>query len=94
MDMPPLKVHDRITVVFGIFYCLTKFLPVTDEVCETTAKLTSIKAHWAWNKMYQKLYDKAKNLIKKDACMKFYDTSRPLNLETDASGIGLGTGLL
>ena len=26
--------------------------------------------------------------------MKFYDTSKPLHLETDASGIGLGAGLL
>ena len=25
------------------------------------------------NKSYQELYDKAKFLIKKDACMKFYD---------------------
>ena len=35
-----------------------------------------------------------KKIIKRDACMKFYDTSRPLYLETDASGFGLGTRLL
>ena len=44
--------------------------------------------------MYQDLYDKAKKIIKKDTCMKFYDESRPLYLETDASGVGLGDGLL
>ena len=30
----------------------------------------------------------------KDVCMKFYDASKPLYLQTDASGVGLGAGLL
>ena len=30
----------------------------------------------------------------KDACLKFYDTSKPLYLDIDASGIGLGASLL
>ena len=31
----------------------------------------SVKAEWLWNKMFQDLYDKAKKIIKQDACMKF-----------------------
>ena len=44
--------------------------------------------------MYQDLYDEAKKIIKQDSCMKFYDMSKPLYLETDASGISLTAGLL
>ena len=44
--------------------------------------------------MYQELYDRAKKIIKKDAGMKFNDASRPIYLETYASGIGLGARLL
>ena len=44
--------------------------------------------------MYQDLCGKANDIIREDTCMKFSDTSKPLNLETDASGIGIGTGLL
>ena len=44
--------------------------------------------------MYPNLYNKAKKVIKKDPCMKFYDTSRPLYPETDASGVSLAAGLL
>ena len=44
--------------------------------------------------MNQDLYDKAKNLLKQDACIQLYDTPKPLYLETDASSISLGAGLL
>ena len=47
-----------------------------------------------WIASYQALYDKTKYLIKANVCMKFYDETKPLYLETDASGIGLGTTLL
>ena len=32
--------------------------------------------------------------MKQDACMKFYDNTQPLYLETDKSGVGLGAVLL
>ena len=47
-----------------------------------------------WNGSYQTIFDIAKVLIKEDACMKFYDVTGPVYLETDASGVGLGAGLL
>ena len=37
----------------------------------------------------QTLFDKVESLIKDDVCMKFYSETKPLYLETDASGIGL-----
>ena len=44
--------------------------------------------------MYQDLYDKAEKIVRKDACMKFNNVARPLYLETNASSIRLGAGLL
>ena len=67
---------------------------MTSEVCEPLQKLTLVKADWEWNGMYQDLYDRAKKIIKKEACMKFFDTSRPLYLQTDASHVGLIARLL
>ena len=40
------------------------------------------------------MFNKAKSLIKAEVCMKFYDDTKPLYLETDASGVGLGAALL
>ena len=39
---------------------------------------------------YKKMLQKAKAFIKEDACMKFYDKTKPLYIETDASGAGCG----
>ena len=64
------------------------------EVCEPLRKLMSSKTTWTWNASYQQLFDKAKSLNEVEMCMKFYDDTKPLYLETDASGVGLGAGLL
>ena len=71
-----------------------KFSPDTAGVCALLHKLTSSKVTWTWNVSYQELYNKAKPLIKVDMCMKFYDDTKPLYLETDASRVGLVAALL
>ena len=40
------------------------------------------------------MFNKAKEIVKEDACMKFYDETKPLYIETDAHGVGLGAALL
>ena len=37
---------------------------------------------------------KAKAIIKEDVCIKFYDETKLLYIEIDASGVGLGASLL
>ena len=78
----------------GILNCLSKFSPVTAEVCEPLRKVTSVKADWKWNKMYKDLYDKAQKIIKTDKCMKCCNISRCLYLETGALGVSLGARLV
>ena len=63
-------------------------------MCDYLHKLTSSKVIWTWNASYQALFNKAKLLIKSDMYMKFYDDTKLLYSETDASSIGLGAALL
>ena len=63
-------------------------------MCEPLRKLTSAKVEQSLNGAYQVLYDKAKRLMTRDACMKFYDALKLLYLEMDASGVGLGASIL
>ena len=78
----------------GIVNYLGKFSPGTADVCDPLSKLTSSKVTWTLNVSYQALFNRAKLLIKVDMCMKFYDDTKPLYLETDASRVGLGVALL
>ena len=44
----------------GILNYLSNLSSVTAEVCKTLWKPASVKAEWAYNRVYQELYDKMK----------------------------------
>ena len=88
------KNKKELQAFLGIIIYLGKFSPDTAYVCDPLYKLTSSKVTWTWNASYQELFIKAKSLIKVDKCMKFYDDTKPLYLETDASRVGLDMALL
>ena len=76
---------------------MRKFAPSTASICESLRQLTSSKTECTWNATYQKLFDKAKSIksiIKEDACMKIYDETQSLYLETDVSAVRFGAALL
>ena len=93
-EMLAPKNKKELQAFLGIINYLSKFSPDTLEVCEPLRKLTSSKATWTWDASYQQQFEKAKSLIKVEMCMKFYDDTKLLYLETDTSGIGLGAALL
>ena len=78
----------------GIINYLGKFSPGIAEVCDPLQKLTLSKAAGTWNTSYQQLFVKVKSLIKVDVCMKSYNDTKPLHLQTDPSGVGLEAALL
>ena len=67
---------------------------MTAEVYKPLRRLTSVNDAWMWYRSYQELYDRATSLVKEDMYMKYYNVRKPLNLEMDTSGVGLGTTLL
>ena len=64
------------------------------DICKFLRKQRSNEMEWTWNATYQKIFDKAKSIIKDQACRKFYDETKPLHIEKDASEVGLGSTLL
>ena len=92
--MPVPKNKKELQAFLGIINYLHQFFPDTLEVCKPLRKLMSSKMTWTWNASHQQLFEKAKLLIKVEICMEFYDDTKLLYLETDASGVGLGAALL
>ena len=92
--MPPPNNKKELQAFLGIINYIGKFSPDTARVCKPLRKMTSCKSSWTWNESYQQIYNKAKSIIKKDMCMKFYNENKELFLETDASDVGLGAALL
>ena len=93
-QMPVPKNKKELQAFLGIINYLSKFSPDTSVVCKPLRKLPLSKTTWTWHASYQQQFKKAKLLIKAEMCMKFYDDTKPLYLETDASGIGLRAALL
>ena len=52
-----------------------------------------MKSEWVWNNTYQKLYKRAKSLIK-EACMAFHNEEEQIYLEAYLLGISLRASLL
>ena len=94
MEMPPPQTKKELQACLGVITYLEKFSPSMATVCEPLQKLTPSTVEWTWNAAHQAINDSIKSLIKADACMKFYDKSKSLHLETDASRLGLETTLL
>ena len=92
--MPVPNNKKELQAFLKIINYLDKFSLGTADVCDPLSKLTLSKVTWTQNASYQSLFNKAKLLIKSDMCMQFCDDTRPLYLETDASGVGLGAALL
>ena len=69
-------------------------MPAISVINSPLCILTSVKIDQTWNKTNHEQYERAKTLIRKDVCMKFYNEKKPLYLETDVSAIGLGAGPL
>ena len=94
MEMPTPKNKKELQAFLGIINYLSKYSPSTTCICEPLQKLTLSKTLLKWNALYQALYGKVQSPIRDNVCMKFCDETKPLYLETDASGIGCGTTLL
>ena len=82
--MPPPKMKNELKSSLGILNHLSKFSPVTGEVCDPLHKLTSVKQKGHGAECTGSIRE-SKKMVKRYACMEFYDVARPLYLETDSS---------
>ena len=65
------KTEKVLHAFLGIINYFSKFSPSTADISESLKKLTSARMEWTWNAIFQKIFDKAKPIIKEAACLNF-----------------------
>ena len=73
---------------------MAKFLPKLSEVTSPLRELLQKDVHWHWEKNHKKSIEEVKKLLSSDRCLTFFDVSKPITIQVDASNSGLGAALL
>ena len=78
----------------GTVNYLARFLPRLSQVCEPLRRLLAKDVEWSWQTQQQAAFDQTKQLVAKHPVLTYYDVSKPVTVQCDASDIGLGAVLL
>ena len=82
-NMLPPKMKRELQSFLVMVNYLSKFSPMTAEVCKPLRRLTLANATWTWNRSYQKSYERTKSLVKEDTCMRCIWSRLGCNITAD-----------
>ena len=78
----------------GMCNYLSCFIPKLSQTSEPLRCLTENNIDFRWGTSEQTAFDKVKELISEDQLLAFYDVTKPVVIQCDASGEGQGATLL
>uniref|UniRef100_A0A8D2J594 Gypsy retrotransposon integrase-like protein 1 n=1 Tax=Varanus komodoensis TaxID=61221 RepID=A0A8D2J594_VARKO len=94
LDMPHPENVKSLQHFIGFATYLAKFLPRLSEVCEPLRRLLDKDAVWHWLPKHDKAVQEIKCLVTDTPVLKYYDVTKPVTIQSDASKNGLGCCLL
>ena len=94
MDMPTPQCKPDIQRFLGMCGYLQKCVPKLSEIAKPLRDLLTTKVEWHWEELHNEAYCKLKALITSAPVLKYYDVTKPVTLQVDASKSGLGAALL
>ena len=78
----------------GLVNYLLRFIPNLATLCKPLQDLCKSNMLFNWSPSTEQTFQNIKNVITDDVKLQFYDESLPLIVESDASGLGLGSAML
>ena len=92
--MPSPQNKDELQRFLGMLNYLSPYIPNFADKAHPVRTLLKSESPWIWDPDHQKCYDELKELITADTLLSYYDKTKPISLEVDASQKGLGVALV
>ena len=94
MAMPTPSDKKALQRLLGMITYLANFLPNLSDVTEPLRRLLDKDVQWHLNDTHEKSWKQVKQLITREPVLKYFDPSKEVSLQCDASESGLGAVVL
>jgi hypothetical protein len=93
-EMPRPTDKAGVQQFLGMCQYLSKFVPNLSETVLPLRELTKQDMEFIWSRTQENAFQRAKDLISNDTVLRYYDVSKPVTLQVDASEEAIGGALL
>ena len=93
-EMPAPQNKGELQSFLGMVTYLSPFIPQLSSHTATLRGLLKTDVEYSWNATYQVAFDKLKSLVCEDTTLRYFNTKKPVTIQVDASGKGLGATLI
>ena len=93
MEMSEPTNKKAVQRILGLINYVAMFIPKLSEVISPLRELLQKDIHWHWEEYHKKSFEDVKKLLSSDRCLPFFDVSKPITIQVDASNSGLGAVL-
>ncbi len=93
-EMERPKDKKGVQSILGCVNYLSRYLPKLAEVSEPLRRLTEKDAVFTWQSQQEEAFNSVKQMLTQEPLLRYYDVTRPVSIQCDASEYGLGATLL
>ena len=93
-EIPAPQNKGELQSVLGMVTYLSPFIPQLSSHTATLRGLLKTDVEYSWNATYQVAFDKLKSLVCEDTTLRYFNMKKPMTIQVDASGKGLGATLI
>ena len=93
-QMKPAINKQQLSSFLGTVTYLSQYMPNISSLTSDLRGLLKKDALFQWSEAHDVAFQKIKNQISKDVCLRYFDTTKEVALQVDASQVGLGAVLV
>ena len=94
VEMEPPKDKGELQTILGMVNYLSKYAPNLSEITAPMRCLLKQDVEFVWDSQQDVAFNKMKEVISNTPVLAYYDPTKPITLQVDASKFGLGATLL